>query len=61
VTKPLLRRKVRWPRRVACGCYAFTGAVIIGRGQRWICRDCALAELGFTTTQTTRPDGPGGQ
>jgi hypothetical protein len=48
------RRKVRWPRRVACGHYVLTGQVIIGRGQRWVCRDCALAELGFPGRSETK-------
>ena len=51
-------RKARRSSRVACGHYVTVGAVIVRRGGRWLCLDCALAAIGHnhkTSTEGKRP------
>ena len=38
-------RKARASSRVACGHYVRPGHVIVRRGGRWQCLECALAEI----------------
>jgi hypothetical protein len=37
-------RKVRWPARLACGCYV-TGGRKYRVGGRWICQECRLTDM----------------
>jgi hypothetical protein len=38
-------RKARRSSRVACGHYVLVGQVIVHRGGRWLCLQCAVAEV----------------
>jgi hypothetical protein len=39
-------RKARRSSVVACGHYVLTGQVIVKRGGRWLCLECALKAIG---------------
>ena len=47
-------RKARKSSRVACGHYVLVGQVIVRRGGRWACLECALAAVRAATTTTGR-------
>jgi hypothetical protein len=49
-------RKVRWPARLACGCYV-TGGRKYRVGGRWICEQCRLADL-KTSAATGAAEAP---
>jgi hypothetical protein len=38
-------RKARRSSRVSCGHHVLVGQVIVRRGQRWVCLQCALADI----------------
>ena len=38
-------RMARRSSRVGCGHYVTVGTVIVRRGGRWTCRDCALQDI----------------
>jgi hypothetical protein len=43
-------RKARRSSRVSCGHHVLVGQVIVHRGGRWTCLECALAAIRATTT-----------
>jgi hypothetical protein len=51
--KEVPARKVRWPARLACGCYV-TGGRKYRVGGRWICQECRLAAIRAATTTALR-------
>lgn len=44
-------RKARWPAVVSCGHFVNVGQVVVKRGGKWKCRECALAEARKAVTR----------
>ena len=51
-------RKARRSSRVGCGHYVLTGQVIVRRGGKWACLQCALAAIGAGMTRLPASERP---